>query len=89
MYFNHSTLPNLRQFSSILHIFCHVGGGGPMKQSYNANMHFKKPYEKVQRTVRQPNHIPTEALGAKDFAKYPEPLIGICLHLAATAGNLL
>lgn len=47
-----------------------------MRNTYYGNAHFKKPYEKTQRIVQQPTNIPSQALGAKDFANYPEPLIG-------------
>lgn len=49
---------------------------GPVKTTYYGNLHNKKPYEKIQRTVQQPNRTPSQPLGARDFANYAEPLIG-------------
>lgn len=51
------------------------GGVGPIKGgSYNPG-HMRKPYEKPMHAVQQPS--PSGPIGARDFATYPEPLIGL------------
>lgn len=50
------------------------GGVGPIKGGpYNPG-HMRKPYEKPMHAVQQPS--PSGPIGARDFATYPEPLIG-------------
>ena len=59
------------------------GGVGPIKGgSYNPG-HMRKPYEKPMHAVQQPS--PSGPIGARDFATYPEPLIGeLCIISTAT-----
>ena len=55
---------------------------GPIKGgSYNPG-HMRKPYEKPMHAVQQPS--PSGPIGARDFATYPEPLIGE-LRIISTA----
>ena len=51
------------------------GGGGAMRSGgYLGQVHGRKPYEKPVHAVKQPSQ--SGPIGAKDFAQYPEPLIG-------------
>ena len=50
------------------------GGGGPIRGgTYNPG-HSRKPYDKPVHAVQQPSL--SGPIGARDFATYPEPLIG-------------
>lgn len=50
------------------------GGGGPVRGGAYLPGHSRKPYEKPVHAVQQPSL--SGPIGAKDFATYPEPLIG-------------
>ncbi|XP_058944370.2 uncharacterized protein [Pocillopora verrucosa] len=51
------------------------GGGGPVRGGAYLPGHSRKPYEKPVHAVQQPSL--SGPIGAKDFATYPEPLIGL------------
>ncbi|KAL9966409.1 hypothetical protein ACROYT_G024475 [Oculina patagonica] len=51
------------------------GGVGPMRGGGYGPGHSRKPYDKPVHAVQQPS--PSGPIGAKDFATYPEPLIGL------------
>lgn len=53
------------------------GGVGPIRGGTFGPGHSRKPYDKPMHAVQQPSL--SGPLGAKDFATYPEPLIGKCL----------
>ena len=55
------------------------GGGGPVRGGAYLPGHSRKPYEKPVHAVQQPSL--SGPIGAKDFATYPEPLIGKVLAL--------
>ena len=50
------------------------GGGGPIRGGMFGVGHSRKPYDKPLYAVQQPSS--SGPIGAKDFATYPEPLIG-------------
>lgn len=50
------------------------GGVGPIRGGGYGPGHSRKPYDKPVHAVQQPS--PSGPIGAKDFATYPEPLIG-------------
>ena len=50
------------------------GGVGPVRGGGYTPGHTRKPYDKPMHAVQQPS--PSGPIGAKDFATYPEPLIG-------------
>lgn len=50
------------------------GGVGPMRGAGHTGGHTRKPYDKPMHAVQQPSA--SGPIGAKDFATYPEPLIG-------------
>ncbi|XP_068740918.1 uncharacterized protein [Montipora capricornis] len=51
------------------------GGVGPVRGGGYTPGHTRKPYDKPMHAVQQPS--PSGPIGAKDFATYPEPLIGL------------
>ncbi|XP_015766664.1 PREDICTED: uncharacterized protein LOC107345464 [Acropora digitifera] len=51
------------------------GGVGPMRGAGHTGGHTRKPYDKPMHAVQQPSA--SGPIGAKDFATYPEPLIGL------------
>lgn len=54
-------------------------GGGPLRGAHHGPGHRQKPYEKPMHAVQQPNNSSSGpvSVGARDFAQYGEPLIGI------------
>lgn len=50
------------------------GGFGPVRGGSYTPGHSRKPYDKPVHAVQQPSL--SGPIGAKDFATYPEPLIG-------------
>ena len=55
------------------------GGVGPVRGGGYTPGHTRKPYDKPMHAVQQPS--PSGPIGAKDFATYPEPLIGELIEL--------
>ena len=55
------------------------GGVGPIRGGTFGPGHSRKPYDKPMHAVQQPSL--SGPIGAKDFATYPEPLIGKCLSI--------
>lgn len=54
------------------------GGVGPIRGGTFGPGHSRKPYDKPMHAVQQPSL--NGPIGAKDFATYPEPLIGKCMN---------